>query len=83
MEATAAPAVETARQEVQNIEIEDVIEDDIIKPIHRQYSEVHTCIIFKKSFRCWMLVTEDVVDDVSDLTTWFRKEQVTKLLVQH
>ena len=81
MEATAAPAVETARQEVQNIEIEDVIEDDIIKPIHRQYSEVHN--IFLKSFRCWMLVTEDVVDDVSDLTTWFRKEQVTKLLVQH
>ena len=40
VEATAAPAVETARQEVQNIEIEDVIEDDIIKPIHRQYSEV-------------------------------------------
>ena len=42
VEATAAPAIETAREEVQNIEIEDVIEDDIIKPIHRQYSEVMT-----------------------------------------
>ena len=40
VEATSAPAIETAREEVQNIEIEDVIEDDIIKPIHRQYSEV-------------------------------------------
>jgi len=39
VEATAAPAIETSRQEVANIEIEDVIEDDIIKPIHRQYSE--------------------------------------------
>jgi len=39
VKATSAPAVETARQEVQNIEIEDVIEDDIIQPIHRQYSE--------------------------------------------